>query len=644
MPGIRNRYFLLIDTLLFLCVPALALLLRQDFWAWSEQELRGLVFYTALSISVKLPVFFRYDLYNRYWRYAGIDELLSIASAVGIVTTRLTILVAIERIFNLFPAISCPFSLPFIDGLLTLVALLATRFSELAIATIDRRTGRTERHGHTRVLIVGAGDAGSMIAHELQHSDKLNLDPVGFVDDDTDKMGMSIQGIRVLGTKEAIPRLVKQHRIQEVIIAMPTAPGKVIREIAGLCERARVPSKTVPGMYDIITGKIDVNHLRNVEIEDLLRREPVKTDMAAVTEFIRGKRILVTGGGGSIGSELCRQILRAGPSELCLLGHGENSIFEILGELNTLIRKRRAGVLPDGSITVLHPVIADIRDERRVASVFKHCRPEIIFHAAAHKHVPLMECNVCEAVTNNILGTHNLLKAARAVGVEHVVMISTDKAVNPTSVMGASKRVAELLTRQSSLDTGKSYVAVRFGNVLGSRGSVVLTFKRQIAAGGPITITHPEMQRYFMVIPEAVQLVLQASVMGRGGEIFMLDMGEPVKIVNLARDMIRLSGLEVGRDIEINFSGIRPGEKLFEELFSKGETYGTTAHEKIMIATHASSFRPEHLEEDVAAIEAAAQLDDQKTAVALLHKLVPEFKQDSNCSAAGGIPAVARTS
>lgn len=628
MSGIRNRYFLLIDILLFLCVPALALLLRQDIEAWTERELKGLVFYTAISILVKLPVFFRYDLYNRVWRYAGIDELLSIASAVGIVITRLMVIVVVERIFDLFPAISCPYSLPLIDGLLTLVILLASRFSELAVANIERKTGRTERHGHTRVLVVGAGDAGSMIAHELQHSDKLNVEPVGFVDDDPDKTGISIHGIPVLGTKEAIPRLVKQHRIQEVIIAMPTAPGKVIREIATLCEKARVPSKTVPGMYDIITGKVDVNHLRNVEIEDLLRREPVKTDMAAVTEFIRGKRVLVTGGGGSIGSELCRQILRAGPAELCLVGHGENSIFEIMGELSTAIRKRATGILPDGSTTILHPVIADIRDERRIASVLQRCRPESVFHAAAHKHVPLMECNVAEAVTNNILGTHNLLKAARAVDVQHFVMVSTDKAVNPTSVMGATKRVAELLTRQTALETGKSYVAVRFGNVLGSRGSVVLTFKRQISVGGPITITHPEMQRYFMVIPEAVQLVLQAAVMGQGGEIFMLDMGEPVKIVNLARDMIRLSGLEIGRDIEINFSGIRPGEKLFEELFSEGETYGRTLHEKIMLAKHASSFRPAHLGEEIAALEAAASANDDAGALAHLHSLVPEFKQD----------------
>ena len=477
---------------------------------------------------------------------------------------------------------------------------------------------------------MGAGDAGSMIAQELQHSDMLKLELVGFVDDDPNKIGISFHGSTVLGARDAIPRLVKNYRIQEVIIAMPSSPGKTIREIVALCEQARVPSKTVPGMYGIISGKVGVNLLRNIEIEDLLRREPVKTDMAAVAEFIRGKRVLVTGGGGSIGSELCRQILRAEPAEMSILGHGENSIFEIMTELGAAIREKTAGLLPGDATTLLHPIIADIRNAERVAAIFHQRQPELVFHAAAHKHVPLMERNVAEAVSNNVIGTHNLLNAARAANVRHFVMISTDKAVNPTSVMGATKRVAELLMRQTALDTGKPYVAVRFGNVLGSRGSVVLTFKRQIAAGGPITITHPEMQRYFMVIPEAVQLVLQAAVMGRGGEIFMLDMGEPVKIVNLARDMIRLSGLEVGRDIEINFSGIRPGEKLFEELFSEGENYGRTAHEKIMIATQASSFLPSHLNGEIPALEAAAMANDDRSALQRLRFLVPEFRQESD--------------
>ena len=533
---IRNRWFLLLDVLLCAGTPALALLLRlESVNEWTAQYVRGIVLYTVISLIVKIPVFYRYNLYNHYWHYAGIDELLSIASATGVVMTRLMVIVVIERVIDIFPTIDCPLSVPFIDGLLTLVALLGSRFNKLAFVTILRKTGRTDQGERKRVLIVGAGNAGSMIAQELQHSDMLKFDLVGFVDDDPNKAGISFHGSMVLGAREAIPRLVKNHRIQEVIIAMPSSPGKTIREIVALCEQARVPSRTVPGMYDIISGKVGVNQLRKIEIEDLLRREPVKTDMAAVAEFIRGKRVLVTGGGGSIGSELCRQILRAEPAEMSILGHGENSIFEIMTELGAVIRKKTTGLLPGEATTLLHPIIADIRNAERVEAIFRQRQPELVFHAAAHKHVPLMECNVAEAVSNNVIGTHNLLKAARAANVLHFVMISTDKAVNPTSVMGATKRVAELLVRQTALNTGKPYVAVRFGNVLGSRGSVVLTFKRQIAAGGPITITHPEMQRYFMVIPEAVQLVLQAAVMGRGGEIFMLNMGEPVKIVNLAQ-------------------------------------------------------------------------------------------------------------
>jgi FlaA1/EpsC-like NDP-sugar epimerase len=628
---IRNRWFLLLDILFCAGTPALALLLRlESLNDWTDRYVRGIVLYTVISLIVKIPIFYRYNLYNRYWHYAGIDELLSIVFATGVAMTRLIVIVVIVRVIGIFPAFDCPLSVPFIDGLLTLVALLMSRFNKQAFIIVRRKAERPDRSGRKRVLIVGAGNAGSMIAHELQHGDMPNLDLVGFVDDDPKKAGISFHGIPVLGAREAIPRLVKNYRIQEVIIAMPSAPGKTIREIVAFCERVKAPSKTVPGMYDIISGKVGVNQLRNIEIEDLLRREPVKTDMAAVAEFIRGKRVLVTGGGGSIGSELCRQILRARPAEMSILGHGENSIFEIMAELGAAIRKRTTGLLPGEATTLLHPIIADIRNAERVEAIFHQRQPELVFHAAAHKHVPLMECNVAEAVSNNVIGTQNLLNAARAADVRHFVMISTDKAVNPTSVMGATKRVAELLMRQTALDTGKPYVAVRFGNVLGSRGSVVLTFKRQIAAGGPITITHPEMQRYFMVIPEAVQLVLQAAVMGRGGEIFMLNMGEPVKIVNLARDMIRLSGLEVGHDIDIHFSGIRPGEKLFEELFSEGENYERTAHEKIMIATHASSFLPPRLNAEISALEAAAMTNDDESALRRLRLLVPEFRRESD--------------
>jgi FlaA1/EpsC-like NDP-sugar epimerase len=391
----------------------------------------------------------------------------------------------------------------------------------------------------------------------------------------------------------------------------------VIREIVDICEQAQITPKTIPGMYELLDGAVSVNQLREVDIEDLLRRQPVRTDTTAVQNLLRGKRVLVTGGGGSIGGELCRQALQGAPAELILLGHGENSVFSIYHELRRLWPETETKVIP---------VIADIRLETRIRSIFAQYQPEIVFHAAAHKHVPLMEMNPTEAITNNVQGTRNLLAAAQAVDVQQFVMISTDKAVKPTSIMGASKRAAELLVHQAALTTGKPYVAVRFGNVLGSRGSVVLTFKRQIAAGGPVTVTDPEMKRYFMTIPEAVQLVLQAATLGHGGEVFVLDMGEPVKIVDLARDLIELSGLEVGRDIDIAYIGRRPGEKLFEELFVPGEHYHRTAHEKIFIAANASSFVSHELGDLIEVLFAAAERGDAAAIYRGLKNLIPEFE------------------
>ena len=621
MQHIRNRYYLMLDIWLLFFTPEVALLLRQPFSLWLPKETYGLVFYTVLALLVKLPVFFRYQLYNKYWRYAGVDEALSILAAVGVATGRLFAVVLAERVLDPFPKVSLPYSLPLIDGLLTMAILFSTRYSEAVAAYFQRRRGKIG--GRKRVLVVGAGDAGAMIVREMQYSDRLDLEPVAFLDDDEQKWGMSVHGIPVMGAKTDIPKVVKELKVEEVVIAMPTAPGKTIREIVALCEVAGVPSRTMPGMYDIISGKVGVNQLRHVDIEDLLRRAPVKTDMAAVHEFLFGKRVMVTGGGGSIGSELCRQILERNPRELIVMGHGENSVFEVVGELNRLVSKTTAA--GEKVSTQIIPVIADTRFAPRIEAVFRRHRPDVVFHAAAHKHVPLMEQNPSEAVTNNVMGTRNLLHAAQITGVNHFVLISTDKAVNPSSIMGATKRVAELLLRQTALATGRPYVAVRFGNVLGSRGSVVLTFRRQIAGGGPVTVTHPDMQRYFMLIPEAVQLVLQAAVLGRGGEIFMLDMGDPVKIVNLAKDMIRLSGLELGHDIDIQFTGNRGGEKLFEELAATDEAYERTTHEKIVLAKAASSFVATNLEAQVAALEAAA-LEDQRDDVSrLLHQIVPEY-------------------
>lgn len=410
-----------------------------------------------------------------------------------------------------------------------------------------------------------------------------------------------------------------------MIIAIPTASGKEIREIVEICQSIGVPTSTLPGINEILNGRVSLGSVREVQIEDLLRRESIQTDIEKVSELIRNKKVLITGAGGSIGSELCRQVLKSEPAEMIIVGHGENSVFNIQQELNRVIADlQKAGELKI-HIPQLTTFIADIRFVDRLEYVFEKIRPDIVFHAAAHKHVPMMELNPPEAITNNVRGTKNLLDMALKYDVEHFVMISTDKAVNPTNIMGASKRVAEMLVLQAAQKSGKPFVVVRFGNVLGSRGSVVPTFKRQIAEGGPITITHPDISRYFMTIPEAVQLLLQAAVLGDGGQVFMLDMGQPVRIVDLAKDLIRLSGYELGKDIDIVFTGLRPGEKLFEELFIPGETYDKTEHEKVLILGNASRIVRENIEQDIEALCQAAHRNDANLIVFLLEQLVPEY-------------------
>jgi FlaA1/EpsC-like NDP-sugar epimerase len=457
-----------------------------------------------------------------------------------------------------------------------------------------------------------------MILREIQANPSLGMRVVGLIDDDPSKRHMRMHDVSVLGNRNEIPKIAAKQQVDEAIIAMPTAPGKELRSIMRICESAGIAQRTIPAIYSLL-GNVDLSHLRRIELEDLLQREPIQMDASAVRELLRARRVLVTGGGGSIGSELCRQILRCQPAELVLLGHGENSIFEIYSEL------RREATRLGSAAPKLRSVIADIRFPERINQTFMELRPEIVFHAAAHKHVPLMEENPAEAITNNVLGTRNVVEASLAAGVERFVMISTDKAVNPTSIMGASKRVAELIVHEAASTSGKPFLAVRFGNVLGSRGSVVLTFKQQIASGGPITVTHPDMKRYFMTIPEAVQLVLQGATLSRGGEVFMLDMGEPVKIVDMARDLIHLSGLEEGRDIDIVFTGLRPGEKLFEEMFAAGEQYERTQHQKIYIAANASSFVPQGLHASIAALQQASRDNDRAAIVRALQNLIPEY-------------------
>ncbi len=627
---LRNRYFFALDIVLLVTAVVLSYMLRLETFSFNQLG-SGFLFFTGVVIIVIPFLFYLFGIYSRYWIYASVEELLLLSGAT-------TLGAAISGVIGLIvawgvPDMTLPRSIPFIFWPLALLVTGAPRFGVRLSAQYARR--RPEGRVFTsdrpqRTLIVGAGDAGAIVVREMLNNPSLGMEVCGFIDDDPRKRSARIAGVPVLGNRRTIPQLVGEYDIDLVIIAIPTAPGREVRDIVSICEKAGVPTKIMPGLYEMLGGTVSVNQLRNVQIEDLLRREPVETDTAAVQRLVVGRRVLVTGGGGSIGSEICRQILRFNPSDLIVLGHGENSIFDICAQLNSQIATlmRTAGA-ESRTVPQVHPVIADIRFPDRIRAVFEEHKPEIVFHAAAHKHVPLMEFNPTEAISNNVLGTRNLLDAAVVTGVERFVMISTDKAVRPRSLMGASKRVAELLVHQTAWEVGRPYVAVRFGNVLGSRGSVLQTFKQQIASGGPITITHPDMKRYFMTIPEAVQLVLQAAVLGKGGEVFMLDMGEPVKILNLAQDLIELSGLEVGHDIDIVFTGIRPGEKLHEELFISGESYQRTQHQKIfVIETATGSVLPSQLNQEVARLEDAAYGNRVADLTETLQRLLPDFRPD----------------
>jgi FlaA1/EpsC-like NDP-sugar epimerase len=589
LPRLRNRHFAMIDILILTVIPSIALALRVSV-PWEPYYTVPLIFFTIISLCIKFPIFFRFKLYARYWRYASVDEMIAIGISVFAATPLLAFTQYLLQGLGLLGDFGLPRSLPFIDGLLTMFFVGGTRFSVKMGEYLEARTKKGSVF-RKRILIAGAGASGEVVLREIYSSSKLTLDPVGFVDDSNEKVGTVIRGVKVLGSLNDIPELVSRYGIQEVIIAMPTAPGSVIRQTVKLCETAGVISKSVPGIYEMLNGQASINRIREVNIEDLLRREPVEINIEQVEKMIAGKKVLVTGAGGSIGSELCFQIARCKPSLLIMVGHGENSLFLLA---NQLIMLRKVGINLNFNI-----VLADIRDRHRLESIFKQYSPQIIFHAAAHKHVPLTEDNVEDAVTTNVLGTRNLTELSIASGVERFVLISTDKAVNPVNVLGMTKRIAEMIVRNAAMISGTPFVSVRFGNVLGSRGSVVPLFTSQIASGGPVTVTHPEMCRFFMTIPEAVQLVLQAATLGKGKEVFVLDMGEPVKIIDLARDMIALSGYEPDKDIEIIYTGLRQGEKLYEELFMEDEYPERTQHDKIFVAVNGSASSPAWFDPEV---------------------------------------------
>ncbi|MFO5476392.1 MAG: polysaccharide biosynthesis protein, partial [Dolichospermum sp.] len=555
---------------------------------------------------------------------------------IYIITLMMGVVVIQTTLFNLLEMLlgELPQSLPILEGILSCIFVILLRFSVRVVERISHRQKISKNR--ERVLIIGAGSAGVSLVEDMQRNPQFGAYPIGFIDDDIKKQNIHLRGIPVLGNRQKISEVIKTLKIHKVIIAMPTVPGQTIREIVDICQNNGVQPSTLPGIYEILNGRVRVDSVRDIKIEDLLRREPIQTELERVAQFIKNKTVLITGSGGSIGSELCRQILRCHPAKIILIGHGENSVFNIQQELEKLIQilKNNHKSAPDVNIPQIYTFIADIRVQSRLEHAFERFKPDVIFHAAAHKHVPLMELNPAEAITNNVMGTRNLLQVALQYNVEHFVMISTDKAVNPTNVMGASKRVAEMLVLQAAKESGKSYVAVRFGNVLGSRGSVVPTFQKQILAGGPITVTHPDICRYFMTIPEAVQLVLQASILGRSGEVLMLNMGEPVKIVDLAKALIHLSGYEVNKDIDIVFTGLRPGEKLFEELFIEGEEYENTEHEKLLVVKNASRIIPNSLNITVEKLLGVAAKNDTNSIILLLSQLVagykPKFPEESS--------------
>ena len=519
------------------------------------------IVFTVISIFI----YSTFQLYKSLWKYASVDELMMIilssliASLAAYICCSLLIITIPVNVYLLY----CLISMAFTAG-------VRLSFRVLRRLHVVRLCNGVKEY--KRVMIVGAGEAGAMVIKELKNHPEMGLKPVAAIDDDKAKQGARILGVPVYGGREYIKEIAERKAIDEIIVAMPSVPRSEIRSILNECKKTKCRLRTLPGIYELINGKITVKHIRDVQIEDLLGREPVKINLEEVSQYLEDKVVLVTGGGGSIGSELCRQVARFKPRKLLILDIYENNAYMLHQELFRHYPELDQEVL-----------IASIQDRPRIEAIFSKYRPDVVFHAAAHKHVPLMEGNPTEAIKNNVFGTLNVAECADKYGAKRFVLISTDKAVNPTNIMGATKRVAEMIIQAMDAHSKTEFVAVRFGNVLGSNGSVIPLFKKQIEEGGPVTVTHPEVNRYFMTIPEAVQLVIQAGAMAKGGEIFVLDMGEPVKIVDLARDLIRLSGFEPDVDIKIEFTGLRPGEKLYEELLMAEEGLTATKHEKIFI-------------------------------------------------------------
>jgi FlaA1/EpsC-like NDP-sugar epimerase len=604
MPQISRRYLVfMLDLLLIACSYVLAIALRFDFALQPEMDR---IQHTILIIVVcKGATFFFSRLYRSMWKYASLADGVEIFKAVSLSSMASLFGLVVFREHEHFSRVIFMLDWGILLSLMIASRLVWRVYREVYVVPRLRNGPRT--------LIVGAGEAGSQLLREIRKSPAANYNVLGFVDDDPEKTGMLLGGLRVLGDTSQLSWLSKEMRIEKVIIAIPSASGRDVRSIIRRCEMANIRFKILPGLSDLITGKVEVSQIKDVEIDDLLGREPVRLDDQAIRGYLAGKRVLVTGAGGSIGSEICRQVSRYAPCKIVMLDSAETPLFHIERELSA--------TFPE---LMLVPVVSDVRNRERLECLFEEFMPEVVFHAAAYKHVPMMEYNPVEAVSNNIGGSRNLAEMADRFGVLDFVMISTDKAVNPTNIMGASKRVAECCIQSLAGSSPTRFTTVRFGNVLGSNGSVIPMFKEQIKNGGPVTVTDPGVVRYFMTIPEASQLVLQAGCLGRGGDIFLLDMGEQVPILELAEELIRLSGLVPYEDIDITFTGLRPGEKMYEELLIAGENVLPTSHEKIrvMAAVHLDTAA---FEVKLERLFSAVGRNDISGIVEGLQSLVPEY-------------------
>ncbi len=607
--GLRRGLVLSFHVFLYALAYVGAFLIRFDFTipaVYSKHIIVGGVLIVFLRIAAGFP----FRLYGGVLKYAGIGDLVNIVKAMTAATAAFVVAAVIIGLQGF------PRSIFVIDWAGSIALVGGLRFGLRVVREALTAAAPGEGGGKKRVLILGAGDAGEALVRDLQRSYRDRYDVVGFLDDNRSKQGLRIHGVPVLGPLSYLGDFAARYQVDEVIVAIPTASGKTMRTIFDICKIAGVRFKTVPGMDQLIDGRVTVSQVRDVAIDDLLGREPVKLEEGLLRRFLHEKAVMVTGAGGSIGAEMCRQVLRYKPRKLVLLEQSEPALFDIHKELS------------DSKTEIpLAPVIADVTDAVRLERVFSAHGPEVIFHAAAHKHVPMMEWNPGEAIKNNVFGTRVVADMANVFGAKAFVFISTDKAVNPTSVMGASKRVAEMYVQSLSADSKTKFSAVRFGNVLGSTGSVIPIFKEQIQRRGPLTVTHPEMRRYFMTIPESCQLVMQAAAMGEGGEIFVLDMGDPIKIVDLARDLIRLSGFEPDEEIRIVYTGLRPGEKLFEEIGFDAEKMEKTRHPKI----YTGRLSPHSHEDMISAVEHLRRVMDEtkmEPIKSAIKSVVPEYNTD----------------